>query len=128
MKRTILLIAFVLFATFAARANDNQKYYKIMGESIGELFAAQTNDAIQAVINKLERVSKAEADKWEPHYYAAFGYIRLYNNAESVPEKDSFIDKAIAEVNAGLKVAENEDELIALKGYAWMMKMVLWDF
>ena len=31
----------------------------------------------------------------------------------------------IAEVNAGLKVAENEDELIALKGYAWMMKMVL---
>ncbi|MGB3468833.1 MAG: hypothetical protein WBA74_26345 [Cyclobacteriaceae bacterium] len=125
MKRSILTIAIALIVSFSTFANDNQKYYKIMGETIGELFSAQDNEAMQTVINKLERVSKVEADKWEPYYYTAFGYIKMYENAQTASEKDAFIDKAIAKVNKGLKLAANEDELHALKGYVYMMKMVI---
>lgn len=125
MKRSILTIAIALIVSVTSFANDNQKYYAIMGKTIKEMFAAKDAVGIQASLNTFERIAKAEGDKWEPAYYSAFAYLKLYEMAESVTDKDEMIDKAIASVNAGLKIAENEDELIAMKGYAYMMKMVL---
>lgn len=125
MKRSILTIAIALIVTASGFANDDQKYYEIMGKTIKEMFAASDATGIQASLNMFERISKAEEDKWEPAYYTAFAYLRLYEMAESVADKDAIIDKAIASVNKGLKIAENEDELITMKGYAYMMKMIL---
>mgnify|MGYP001797416307 CR=1 FL=1 len=125
MKRSILTIAIALIVTFSSFANDDQKYYEIMGKTIKEMFSATDAAGIQASLNMFERISNAEADKWEPAYYTAFAYLKLYELAESVADKDALIDKAIASVNEGLKIAENEDELITMKGYVYMMKMVL---
>ncbi|MEL6558659.1 MAG: tetratricopeptide repeat protein [Bacteroidota bacterium] len=125
MKRSILTIAIALIVTFSSFANDDQKYYEIMGKTIKEMFSATDAAEVQASLNMFERISNAEADKWEPAYYTAFAYLKLYELAESAADKDAIIDKAIASVNEGLKIAENEDELITMKGYVYMMKMVL---
>lgn len=125
MKRSILTIAIALLITATTFANDNQKYYQVMGEAIQGMFSAKSIEQIQQSLNKFERISKAETDKWEPAYYSAFAYLRMYELAKTTTDKDTYIDKAIEQVKAGLEIAENEDELIALKGYAYMMKMVL---
>lgn len=125
MKRTIFTIVLAVLMSCSVFANDDQKYYKVMGEAIGEMFGADSNEGIKAAINKFERVSMVEKDKWEPAYYAAFGYLKLYENAKTSAEKDQYIDQAIQKVKEGLKLAENEDELHAMKGYVYMMKMVI---
>ncbi len=125
MKRSILTIAIALFITATSFANDNQKYYQIMGKTIQQMFSAQNVTDIQGSLNQFERIAKAEKDKWEPAYYSAFAYLRMYELAETNAEKDAYIDKAIEQVKAGLKISANEDELVALKGYTYMMKMVL---
>ena len=125
MKRSIITLVITLFFTAAVNANDNQQYYKAMGQAIGELFSTESAEQIQGVINKLDRIAKAEGDKWEPAYYAAFGYLRLSNTTNDPSEKDAYLDKAIAQVKEGLKLAENEDELITMKAYVYMMKMVI---
>ena len=116
MKRSILTIAIALLFTAKSFANDNQKYYEAMGKAIQSMFSASDTEGVQASLNMLERISKAEEDKWEPAYYSAFAYLRMYELAESNADKDVYIDKAIAQVKAGLKIAENEDELVALIG------------
>ena len=125
MKRSIITLIITLFFTGAVSANDSQQYYKAMGQAIGQLFASDSAAQIQGAINMLERIGKAEDDKWEPAYYKAFGYLRLSATTNDVAAKDSYLDQALTEVKAGLKLAENEDELIVMKAYVYMMKMVI---
>ncbi|MEL7148157.1 MAG: tetratricopeptide repeat protein [Bacteroidota bacterium] len=125
MKRSIIILIVTLFIAGTVSANDNQQYYKAMGQAIGQLFASDSAAQIQGAINTLDRIAKAESDKWEPAYYTAFGYLRLSATTNNATEKDKYLDQALAQVKAGLKVAPNEDELITMKAYVYMMKMVI---
>ena len=125
MKRSIITLVITLFFAGTVSANDNQQYYKAMGQAIGQLFSSDSAVQIQGAINQLERIRKAEKDKWEPSYYTAFGYLRLSGTTNDITEKDSYLDQALTHVKQGLKLAENEDELIVMKAYVYMMKMVI---
>ena len=49
-----------------AFAPVNGKYEKAMKENITALYSAATPEGIQEVINKIERIGKAEEGQWHP--------------------------------------------------------------
>lgn len=122
MKRTFLSL-FGIAVALCALANG--PFEKAMGKNIPAVFAAQSAEELQGVINQLSRIGEAEGDRWEPYYYSAYGYIRMSAFHESGEEKDKFFNLAIAEVEKGLKVDGSNSELVALKGYAFMMQLTI---
>ncbi len=103
----------------------NGQFEKAMGKNIPAVFSAKSADELQGVINQLSRIGEAESDRWEPFYYSAYGYIRMSGFFESGDEKDKYLNLAIKEIDKGLQVAEGNSELVALKGYSYMMQLTI---
>ena len=120
--KTTLISLIMLLSIQIAQAN---KYEKIMLEAIESLYRADSISQYQEVINKFERIAAKEADKWEPLYYAGFGYVMMANKSKEASAKDKYLDLAIEKVNKGLKLAPLESELLALEGFAHMIRVTV---
>ena len=122
MKKNLILLLGVLCASLVFA---NGQFEKAMGENIPAMFAAQNPADLQAVINKLDRTGEAEGDRWEPYYYAAFGYLRLSVMYEKGEDKDKYLDLAMEEVKKGEAIKPNDSEIEAMRGYIQMMKLTV---
>jgi len=109
----LLLSSFSLFSTYEA----------IMKENIEKIYTAKSSQELTDVINTFTRVAQKEKDKWEPFYYASFGYLKMMGTTEAPEEQDKYLDLALENAQEGLNIAENEDELHALLGYIHMMRV-----
>lgn len=123
MKKLILLFAVLGFSTIAF-ANAGQ-YEKAMAEGIPAMFQARDISSLTGAVNQLSRVGDAEGNKWEPYYYAAFGYIRMMDLAETAEEKDTFLDQALETIKKGEEIKPNDSELESLRGYVHMMRVTV---
>jgi hypothetical protein len=119
---SVLVIATVLFTNATVNANDG-KYEQAMKKNIGTVYAAKTLDELQNVINNFERIGVAEKTKWEPHYYAAFGYIMMANIEKDNVKRDGFLDQSLKAINSAKAIAPDESEIIALEGFAAMIRV-----
>jgi len=122
MRKNLLLL---LGALCASVVLANGQFEKAMAESVPALFRAQNIEETQAVINKLDRIGEAEGDRWEPFYYAAFGYLRMSGMVESAEEKDKYLDLAMKEVGKSEAIKANDSEIEAMKGYVNMIKLTV---
>lgn len=122
MKRNLLLLLGILCATFVMA---NGQFEKAMGKNVPAMFAASTPEDLQGVINQLYRIGDAEGDRWEPYYYAAFGYLRLSGMYQTGEDKDKYLDLAMESVKKGEEVDASNSELEAMRGYVNMMKLVV---
>jgi hypothetical protein len=104
----------------AILAND---YLEAMKKSIDAIYRASSQAQLQDAVNKLERISAAETDKWEPQYYVAFGYIMMTNLESDGVKKDQFLDKALSAIGKAKSVAGRESEIIALEGFVHMLRV-----
>ncbi len=124
MKKSILL-PLLAMAIMLWSFTSPSKYEEAMKKQINNVYQAQTPDEFQAAINALDRIAQNEDDKWEPLYYAGFGYIMMATRTEEVSEKDKFLDQALEKVKAGLKLKPQEDELVALEGFIHMIRVTV---
>ncbi|MEQ9467193.1 MAG: hypothetical protein RLN88_07240 [Ekhidna sp.] len=122
MKRNLILLLGILCATFAFA---NGQFEKAMGKNIPAMFSAGSPEELQGVINQLERIGEAEGDRWEPHYYVAFGYLRMSGMYEKAEEKDKYLDLALEAVEKGEAIRPSDSELEAMRGYIHMMRLVV---
>ncbi|WP_425392071.1 tetratricopeptide repeat protein [Ekhidna sp.] len=122
MRKNMILILGLLCA---AVAMANGQFEKAMSESIPAMFSAQNPDDLQNAINKLDRIGEAEGDRWEPYYYAAFGYLRMSGMFEKAEEKDKYLDLAMKQVEKGEAINPNDSELEAMRGYIHMIKLTV---
>ena len=122
MKKYLLLLLGILCATLTFA---NGQFEKAMSENIPAMFAANNPAELQGVINQLERIGAAEEDRWEPYYYAAFGYLRLSGMYETSEEKDTYLDLGMKAVEMGEEIKPNDSELETMRGYILMMKLVV---
>ncbi|WP_370086456.1 tetratricopeptide repeat protein [Ekhidna sp.] len=122
MRKNLFILLGLLVATISLA---NGQFEKAMGKTIPEIFKAETPDALQSAINQLNRIGEAEADRWEPYYYVAFGYIRMSDMYESGTDKDKYLDLALEAVDKGDQINPNDSELTALRGYVHMMRLVV---
>jgi hypothetical protein len=120
----MLLVLFLSFFVTTLSANDG-KFIEAMRKNIDMIYKAQTAEEYQAAVNSFERIAGAEKQKWEPKYYAAFGYIMMAIREKDAAKKDSYLDMALQLVESGKKLAPGESELPALEGFAYMIKLTV---
>ena len=121
MKTIIVILAFISSMTFA---NDD-KYTEQMSKNIDAVYKAQTNEQFQQAINAFERIGNAEKTKWEPFYYASFGYLMQATREQDGGKKDQLLDLAAASLDKAKAVKENESEIVALEGFIYMIRLTV---
>lgn len=123
MKKAVLTVIGMICAAIVFASGG--QYEKAMAKNIPAMFRAGDSESLMGVINQLNRVGDAETDKWEPYYYAAFGYIRMMTMTEAAEDKDKFLDQALEIIEKGEAVKPADSELESLRGYVHMMRVTI---
>ena len=121
MKKSILTVLGIMCA-IALFANGGQ-FEKTMAKNIPAMFQTENAESLMEVINQLNRVGDAEGNRWEPYYYAAFGYIRMMSIVEPTDDQDKYLDQALEIIKKGEVIKPNDSELESLRGYVHMMRV-----
>ncbi len=122
MRKHVSLLIGLLAATWTLA---NGPFEKAMGESIPAIFSAESPEALLSAINQMNRIGEVETGRWEPHYYAAFGYLRMSTMQELPEEKDKYLDLGLAAVDKGAEILPDDSELETLRGYLQMIKLTV---
>lgn len=127
MKRLniIPLLALVLLSTAHSVAANDERYREAMQKNIHAVYAAETIADLQQSVNALERIAAAEKSKWEPYYYAGFGYIMMATREQDGGRKDAFLDQALSSIEKAKAINPQESEVIALEGFVYMMRVTI---
>lgn len=118
MKTTIILFTMLVVTNVFA-----DKYTEQMTKNIEVVYSNAPIEDIQKAINVFERIAGAEKTKWEPYYYASFGYIMMATKETDVTKKDSYLDLAKAALDKAAAINANESEIVALEGFNHMIRV-----
>ena len=119
--KLIFILSLIISSVFA---NDD-KYLAQMTKSIDAIYKARTPEEYQQTINAFERIGNAEKTKWEPFYYASFGYLMQATREQDGGKKDKFLDLAAASLDKAKAIKENESEIVALEGFVYMIRLTV---
>jgi hypothetical protein len=115
----------ILFSFCSTLLFANDKYEQVMQTNIQSIYKAQTAEEMQQSINIFERIGAAEKSKWEPFYYASFGYIMMATREEDGAKRDVLLDKATQVLEKASAIQKNDSEIIALEGFIYMMRVTV---
>jgi hypothetical protein len=118
-----LLLALLAFSVSKSFATD--KYTENMQRNIDSVYKAKTIQNIQNSVNALERIGDAEKTKWEPFYYASFGYVMMATREKVGATKDSYLDLALKANEKAKALQPNESEIIAMEGFIHMIRVTV---
>src|SRR5687768_3723227 len=118
---TIILLWATIYTT---AANDN-KYAEAMAKNIQTVYTSKSITDLQGAVNSFERIAATEKTKWEPYYYAAFGYIMMANVETQGNKKDAYLDQANAIVSKAKNLDEKNSEIVALEGFVHMIRVTV---
>jgi tetratricopeptide (TPR) repeat protein len=121
--KTITFILATFISQFAF-AND-EKYIEQMTKQIQAVYTAQTIEELQPIVNTFDRIAGAEKTKWEPYYYSAFGSVMMATRETEATKKDGYLDMALAAIEKGKKIKNEESELVALEGFVHMIRVTV---
>src|SRR3954464_11556408 len=119
----IIIAVIVFMLTQVVFASD--KYTENMQKNIQVVYTAQSVEELQQAVNSFERIGTVEKTKWEPQYYAAFGYIMMANRENDGAKKDTYLDQAMAAIAKAKAIVPKESEVIALEGFAYMIRVTV---
>ena len=122
MKKITVTVFIILVSIGFTFAN---KYEKAMSEAIEKLNSAQQLQDYLNAIGTFERIGANEPEEWLPMYYAGLGYIWASHTTQLGQEIDSYLDKAQIYIDRASKLSPDNDEIVTLQGYIYMMKVVL---
>jgi tetratricopeptide (TPR) repeat protein len=118
----VLIAVVIILLSNAVFANDD-KYTQAMQKNIQAVYTAQSIPDYQTAVNAFERIGAAEKTKWEPFYYASFGYIMMSNQEKDGAKKDAYLDQATTALSKAKEIVPNESEVIALEGFIYMIRV-----
>jgi tetratricopeptide (TPR) repeat protein len=119
------LITGLLFMLVLSGFANDKKYQEAMKKNILAVYQAQSIPDLQQAVNALERIGEAEKTKWEPYYYAAFGYVMMATRENEGAKKDTHLDLAMEAVNKAKSIAQDESEIIAMEGFVHMIRLTV---
>jgi len=119
------LIMLVLISTAQITFANDGKYMDAMQKNIKVVYTSDSIAELQQAVNTLERIAAAEKTKWEPFYYASFGYVMMSNNEKEGAKKDVYLDQAMKAMNKAKALVPNESEVVALEGFIYMMMVTV---
>jgi tetratricopeptide (TPR) repeat protein len=118
----LLLALCMLLLIKSVIANDD-KYIEVMRKNIETVYSAQSPEELQKTVNSFERIGTTEKNKWEPFYYAAFGYIMMATREADLVKKDTYLDQALAVLKQAQAIVPAESEVVALEGFVHMIRV-----
>lgn len=125
-NRNIIPIAlFSLILTFHSAVANDDRYVEAMQKNIISVYTSKSISELQNTVNTLERIGAAEKTKWEPYYYAAFGYIMMANREADGARKDTFLDQALTAIGKAKSTSGDESEIESLEGFAHMIRVTV---
>lgn len=116
LSSLVLMFAFVWNAT----AND-PAYESAMKKQLLAMKTIQNPEQSQAVANGFLRIAEVKNTEWLPLYYAA--YLQTMAAFRFEVNKDQYFDQAMELINKADKIAPNNSEITALKGFVIMGKL-----
>ncbi|MCU0420014.1 MAG: hypothetical protein MUC38_10205 [Cyclobacteriaceae bacterium] len=119
-----LFVTFLLFVALVAQAHD-KKFEEAMAKQIQHVYTAEKTEALQAATHALDRIAQAEKSRWEPLYYAAFGYVMMANREPEAAKKDGYLDQAMERIRKAAEASPNNSEITALEGFAHMIRVTV---
>jgi len=119
----VLLAVLVLLTSISFATGD--KYVEAMQKNIEVIYTARNIPDIQSAINAFERIGDAEKTKWEPFYYASFGYVMMANREKETTVKDTYLDLSLKALEKAKTLQPNESEIIALEGFVHMIRVTV---
>lgn len=122
MKKVIIILSLISLVTTTSFAD---KYESAMKATIQKLTEASTLDTYRDVAASFERIAEAEQSKWLPYYYAGLSYVWGSHTVIDGATIDGLLDQAQTFVEKAGKLSEQNDEIITLQGYIYMMKVVV---
>ncbi len=114
MKTIAIILTLFVFA---------DKYTDQMTKNIEIVYNAASVEEIQKAVNVFERIGGAEKTKWEPYYYASFGYIMMAVKEPDATKKDALLDLAKTANDKATAIKPNESEIVALEGFIYMIRV-----
>jgi|APTNR8051073442_1049403.scaffolds.fasta_scaffold00032_168 hypothetical protein len=120
----LILAGIVLLASKLALANDD-KYVAAMQKNIETVYNAEAVTELQNAVNTFQRIGEAEKTRWEPFYYASFGYIMMANRENEPARKDTYLDLALKGIEKAKELSPGESEIVALEGFVHMIRLTV---
>ena len=125
MKTTMIILVSTLIGYAHFTFADDNKYAEAMAKNIQTVYTAQSIADLQVAVNTLDRIGSSEKTKWEPYYYAAFGYIMMATKEQDAAKKDVYLDQATSAVSKAKAVNVNESEIVCLEGFIHMIRVTV---
>ena len=124
MKTQALISLFLISMGFSqAPLFHDDKYSEAMAKNIETVYTAKSISPLQTAVNAFERIGLAEKTKWEPYYYAAFGYVMMATREQAAKTKDAYLDQADKNVSKAAAIKPNDAEIISLEGFVHMVRI-----
>lgn len=120
MKTILATLALVFAFVWNASAND-PAFESAMKKQLQAMKTIQNQEQSQAVVNGFLRIAEAKTTEWLPLYYAA--HLQTIAAFRFEVNKDQYFDQAMELVNKADKIAPNNSEITALKGFILMGKL-----
>lgn len=119
LKITIILCLFSLSALYAQTDNRLEKALK---PAIADLEKAEKAADLMPIVNKLERISQAEAAEWLPTYYLGYAYLTMAMKSGG-KESAQYLEMSQKQLDKLMEMQPNNSEVVALQGFKHMIYM-----
>ena len=101
------------------------KFEKAMLVNIDSLYLSLQTDTEIKTISIIDNIVKTADNRWEPLYYAAYGYCRLSLSEKNDSIKDEYCDRGQVFLTKALSLAPEESELYVLQGFLDNMRLIV---
>ncbi len=126
MKTLLIITVFVVSIGYSqTQVSNDGKYREAMASNIQVVYSSDSPSSLHSAVNTFERIGQAEKTKWEPYYYAAFGYVMLANHEQVAAKKDNYLDHAENNIKKASAIKSNDAEIIALEGFVHMIRITV---
>lgn len=124
MKHVSLsFVALLLCSISLSAIAQGDRYTSAMQPHIHTVYTADTVPPLQQAVNAFERIAAVEKTRWEPYYYASFGYVMMMNHEHDKLQKDRYLDQAEKVLAQATALVPQESEVVALEGFIYMMRL-----
>jgi hypothetical protein len=122
MKKVSLLFVALIVSLIGYSQSE---FETAMRANIDSLYRSFGSGAVQKPINTFERLSQVDSNRWEPLYYAAYGYCMLSLKESDNNKKDALCDRGQDLLTKALKKSPGESELYVMQGFLYNMRLIV---
>jgi len=122
MKKVSLLFVALIISLIGYSQSE---FETAMHANIDSLYRSFGSGAVQKPINNFERLSQVDTNRWEPLYYAAYGYCMLSLKETDNNKKDALCDRGQDLLTKALKKSPGESELYVMQGFLYNMRLIV---